>query len=116
MEGVYWCPLGMVNSAELALKAQYSIIDHFICKISKITKVLHPISHNLNYSDLLLTILLFYSIFDIPFLKVTFLFILYEVDILSESLIEPGSSETLAAEDTSLALHARERARDSCSK
>lgn len=101
--------VGMVNSAELALKAQYSIIDHFICKISKITKVLHPISHNLNYSDLILTILLFYSIFDIPFLKVTFLFILYEVDILSESLIEPGSSETLAAEDTSLALHARER-------
>lgn len=54
-------------------------------------------------------VLLFYSIFDIPFLKVTFLFILYEVDILSESLIEPGPSETLAAEDTSLALHARER-------
>lgn len=64
--------VGMVNSAELALKAQYSIIDLFIGKILKITKVLHSISHNLNYSELILTILLYYSIFDIPFLKVTF--------------------------------------------
>lgn len=43
--------------------------------------------------------------------------VVYEVDILAEILIEPGPSETLAAEDTSCASqHARPRGKAAPSK
>lgn len=70
----------------------------------------------MNYFDLILIILLFYLIFDILFLKVIFLFILYEVDILLEFLIEFGLSEIFVVEDIFFVLYVCERVRDSCFK
>lgn len=63
----------------------------------------------MNYFDLILIILLFYLIFDILFLKVIFLFILYEVDILLEFLIEFGLSEIFVVEDIFFVLYVCER-------
>lgn len=70
----------------------------------------------MNYFDLILIILLFYLIFDILFLKVIFLYILYEVDILLEFLIEFGLSEIFVVEDIFFVLYVCERVRDSCFK
>lgn len=98
------CAEKSVNFAEQ--QNQNSIIDPFIGKYhSKITKALHLCYHNFNYFDLSFNFL----IFHFSKVHVNCLLIVYEMGIATETLMEPGPSETLTAEDSSHVSHARAR-------
>lgn len=98
------CAEKSVNFAEQ--QNQNSIIDPFIGKYhSKITKALHLFYHNFNYFDYLSIFL----IFHFSKVHVNCLLVVYEMGIPTETLMEPGPSETLTAEDTSHVSHARAR-------
>lgn len=100
------CAEKSVNFAEQ--QNQKSIIDPFIGKYhSKITKALHLFYHNFNNSDLSSNT--FFLIFHFSKVHVNCLFIVYEMGIPTETLMEPGPSETLTAEDTAHVSHARAR-------